>query len=235
MKTKTIVASVAGGAVLLATVRAVKEYLWWNPAIPKRQADKTLIACVGDSITFGAGVKNPKRDSYPSYLQGVLGDAYQVINYGLSGRTASSGGDLPYMREKLYPRTLTDKPDYVIYMLGTNDSKPYNWDESDFEESCRRMLTRYARVCEPGHVFVMLPPKAFVVAGATEVGYDILDENIVAEQEILRRIAEGLGAQVIDLYSFTEPHAEWLDDGVHPNAVGNKAIAEHVAQAMGLA
>ena len=79
---------------------------------------------------------------------------------------------------------------------------------------------------------MMLPPKAFVVDGKEEVGYDILNEHIIEEQEILARTAARLNTPVIDLYAFTEEHPEWFPDGVHPNAEGNKAIAEHIYQCM---
>ena len=34
------------------------------------------IACVGNSITYGAGIKNQLRDAYPFVLGRMLGDGY---------------------------------------------------------------------------------------------------------------------------------------------------------------
>ena len=39
------------------------------------------VACVGNSITYGIGVKDREHDSYPSQLQRMLGDSYQVGNF----------------------------------------------------------------------------------------------------------------------------------------------------------
>jgi lysophospholipase L1-like esterase len=46
----------------------------------------THVACVGDSITAGAGASSPTM-SYPSDLQGLFGASVQVKNFGHSGTT----------------------------------------------------------------------------------------------------------------------------------------------------
>ena len=53
-------------------------------------ADKTKVACVGDSITFGLGLPDRTNESYPAQLQKMLDEAepgkYEVRNFGNSGR-----------------------------------------------------------------------------------------------------------------------------------------------------
>ena len=39
-------------------------------------ADPIRIACVGDSITYGAGIKDRENDNYPVQLGRLLGDGY---------------------------------------------------------------------------------------------------------------------------------------------------------------
>ena len=34
------------------------------------------IACIGNSITYGVGTRNPAKDSYPAVLGQMLGDGY---------------------------------------------------------------------------------------------------------------------------------------------------------------
>jgi lysophospholipase L1-like esterase len=58
------------------------------------------VACIGDSITEGAGTENGK--SYPAQLQNLLGPSWQIGNFGLSGRTLLKKGDFPYWNEKKY-------------------------------------------------------------------------------------------------------------------------------------
>ena len=48
-----------------------------------------VIACVGDSITYGSGATDRNFTSYPSILQTLLGeDNYKVYNNGLGSATA---------------------------------------------------------------------------------------------------------------------------------------------------
>src|SRR5579885_3646478 len=67
-----------------------------------RADDKIRVACVGDSITYGAGIKDREHNSYPAQLQKLLGDGYEVRNFGVNGRTLLSKGDLPYVKERTY-------------------------------------------------------------------------------------------------------------------------------------
>lgn len=60
------------------------------------------VACVGNSITYGAGISNRDKNSYPAQLQYYLGDGYEVRNFGSNGATAQSDGDYPYIRTAVY-------------------------------------------------------------------------------------------------------------------------------------
>ncbi len=206
-------------------------YRMWHPAVPKPIAGKKHIVCIGDSITYGAGVKPHRRgrESYPAYLQRMLGAEYQVMNFGLSGRTLLSSGDSPYTKEPHYEKSLEVEDPLYIVMLGTNDSKPYNWNESRFRQEMTQMLKTYQ---DRGGVILLIPPKAFAMKGKTAPAFDIQDEIIQDEQEILTDIAVGFPLPVVDLYESTRQHPEWFSDGVHPNAKGNEEIARHVFDAV---
>lgn len=59
------------------------------------RAEKTLkVACVGNSITYGAGIAGRENNSYPAQLQQLLGGGYRVENFGHNGATAASWGGL---------------------------------------------------------------------------------------------------------------------------------------------
>lgn len=45
------------------------------------------VACVGNSITSGYTLPDPATQSYPAQLQKLLGNSYQVGNFGKSGAT----------------------------------------------------------------------------------------------------------------------------------------------------
>ncbi len=194
--------------------------------------NKVKIACVGDSITYGFGVEDTRdRDSYPAMLNRILGSDYQVLNYGLNGRTLTLAGDTPYIREEEYRRSFWDEPDVYICMLGTNDSKPYNWDIEAYEKELKVFLRKYADTVGADRVYMMFPPRAFPVDG--EIIYHVNNDRIIALQPVIRRVAESLGIAVIDLYSLTEDHPEWFADGVHPNRAGNEHISALVAESIG--
>ena len=42
--------------------------------------EKIKVACIGNSVTYGYGHKEPAKTSYPSQLQQMLGDKNEVKN-----------------------------------------------------------------------------------------------------------------------------------------------------------
>ena len=82
-----------------------------------KKAEARKVACVGDSITAG---------SYPGHLQKMLdttADKYVVKNYGVSGATMLMKSERPYTKQKAYENALKFEPDFVVLMLGTNDTR----------------------------------------------------------------------------------------------------------------
>jgi lysophospholipase L1-like esterase len=67
-----------------------------------KQIRPIKVACVGNSITFGAGLADRTKDSYPAVLGRILGNGYEVGNFGVSGRTALRKGGLSYWNEQDY-------------------------------------------------------------------------------------------------------------------------------------
>ena len=91
------------------------------------------IICVGDSITYGAGVSETlDTETWPAQLQTLLGSDYNVINLGVNGRTLMKEGDYPYTENPAYQTSLTSNADIVLIMLGTNDSKYNNWNAENY-------------------------------------------------------------------------------------------------------
>ena len=97
-------------------------------------AEKTKVACIGDSITYGLGLANREAESYPAQLQKMLDEygpgEYEVRNFGNSGRgiylDSMRGNEkrgFRYMPE--HKAALEWKPDIVICNLGINDNGEY--------------------------------------------------------------------------------------------------------------
>ena len=60
-------------------------------------SEPVRVACVGDSITYGHGIKDRLHDAYPGVLSSMLGEKYDVRNFGVSGKTTMTGTEMPYV------------------------------------------------------------------------------------------------------------------------------------------
>src|ERR1043165_8271897 len=76
------------------------------------------VACVGDSITYGYGIKDREHDSYPAQLGSLLGKKWEVQNFGVNGATALKKGTRSYSEQKSFQDALLFKPDVVVIQLG---------------------------------------------------------------------------------------------------------------------
>jgi acyl-CoA thioesterase I len=196
------------------------------------------VACVGDSITFGVGVKDRKADAYPAQLQRLLGDTYEVNNYGVSGTTALSNSNRPYINTRPYKLVQEHKPDIVVMMLGTNDSKhpttqfadaPNNWaNKADFVRDYRAILAAFRAANPDVKLFVATPVPAYS-PGMGSINAETIHDEIVP---MVRDIAAAEHATVIDLHAALSDQPEKFPDRVHPNEAGAKAIAEAVYAAL---
>ena len=108
--------------------RFIESIGYYNPTAKE---DDIKIACVGDSVTYGHGVSSWVANNYPKQLDTLLGEGYCVNNYGHSGATVQGTGDQPYITYGEFPRSLQFDADIIIFMMGSNDSKPENWRGAD--------------------------------------------------------------------------------------------------------
>lgn len=190
------------------------------------------VACVGNSITEGFGLKNPAEDAYPAVLQRLLGSDFEVMNFGLSAYTMMNKSDRPYMnssdpKKRRFQEALAANPDIVTIKLGTNDSKAQNWDKNkeDFEPSMNAMIDSFLCLPSRPYIYICLP-----IPAADEF-YSIRPE--VVDNEIcplIRKIAKERNLPIIDLNTSFRPYLETLEDKIHPNRLGAALIAEEIAR-----
>lgn len=184
----------------------------------------TKVACVGDSITQGWGTY-----TFPDQLQQLLGDNYQVENFGVSGRTLLKNGDLPYWNEQRYIDSLNFQPNIVVIQLGTNDSKPWNWAHRDqFVGNYKELINSYKNLPSRPTVYVAIASKVYDAGN-----FGITDEvmaNEVAPRT--RQAASETGSPIIDNYAATTGMRNYFPDTVHPNNEGNFAIAYNIYQSI---
>ena len=91
---------------------------------------KIKVACVGDSITEGAGVRSTMLDN----------------------------GDLPYKKQAAFNNALAFAPDIVVIKLGTNDSKPQNWSKKGgFSESAKSLVDAFRKANFKAKIYLCYP------------------------------------------------------------------------------
>lgn len=197
-----------------------------EPLALKGDGTPLRLACVGDSITQGSGAG--KGMAYPSQLQALLGEGFVVGNFGVSGRTLLRKGDHPYWNEEAYTKALNFKPDAVIIMLGTNDTKPQNWEhKAEFEGDYRDLVKSFLDLPSKPRVFICRPVP---VPGKGNFG--INETALQKQMPVYAKLAEELKVDVIDMYAALDGKPELLPDRVHPNAAGAGEMAKAAAKAL---
>jgi MYXO-CTERM domain-containing protein len=185
------------------------------------------VACVGDSITQNSG--------WSDKLGAKLGAGYTSTNYGVSGTTLLKQGDNPYWSTTAFTQSHAANPDIVVIMLGTNDSKPFNWNthKGEFVGDYEALVDSYAALPSHPKIYLNLCPPA----GTN--GYQIV--GTVIENEVvpdIKEVAAAKGLPTIDVFDAFGGHNldtslyGSLGDLVHPNAKGAEVIADTVYAAL---
>jgi len=191
------------------------------------QSDKTRVACVGDSITFGACVQEREKNCYPAVLGGLLGDQYDVRNFGVSGATLLKKGDLPWWNVDAYKNATDFNPQIVVIKLGSNDTKPQNWkNKADFEADYKALIQHFKGLPAKPAVWVALPVPVL------KENFGINKKGVDEQQPMILKVAKEEGCGVIDLHQAVATKDLFDQDGIHPNAAGARRIAETVFGAL---
>ena len=218
----------------------------WLNARQTPKPDAVRVACIGNSITDGHGIELASAYGYPALLQKKLGSGYWVKNFGVSARTLLNKGDHPYMNELAWRDALAFDPDIVVIKLGTNDSKPQNWQHaSEFRSDLEQMLfalrpdlaqpvkKKKGKKAAPApavrpQIILCTPIPAF------KSTWDISDEVITSQIiPILKDAAAKYDLQLLDLHTlYAGDGDKMLSDGIHPDGRGVQRLADIVAGAL---
>lgn len=186
-------------------------------------AQKIKVACIGNSITYGYTIENRDKDSYPAQLQALLGEGYDVQNYGNCGKTAQNDADDPYTKCPEYQQAKDFLPQVAVIKLGTNDSKPQNWIGVErFIKDLEALAVEFEKLPSKPKIIICLPAKAYKVA------WSIRDEVIQQQLPAIKKLAKKHHWPLINLYKKTSGKPELFPDGIHPNAEGAGIIAAEV-------
>lgn len=175
------------------------------------------VACLGNSITQGMNTI-----TFPTQLDGILGEGWNVQNFGLHSRTLLRKGDYPIWTTNELKNALAFLPDKVIIKLGTNDSKPQNWAfKEEFFANYVSLVDTFANLSSNPEIYVCYPAKAF--NHAWKINDSIIVDSIIP---LIDSVTKVRNVKLIDLHSFTEDKVHLFYDSIHPNSDGYNAIAE---------
>ncbi len=185
------------------------------------------IACVGNSITYGSGIVNRDKNSYPAQLQYYLGDKYKVVNFGVSGATVLSEGDFPYISTKEYNESKAFQPDIVLIKLGTNDSKAHNWKFSNsFLKDYKRLVNSYISLKSKPRVILLTPVRCYLDE-SPNINPRIIRHEI---KPLIESFASKKKIEIIDLYEVfgDDWDVSLMPDKIHPSSLGAGMIANKI-------
>ena len=184
------------------------------------------VACVGDSITWGFTIVNRRRNSYPSVLQGLLGTDYEVRGFGYNDASARFDADTPYVSKKAYIDSQEWKPDIVLLMLGSNDTKRRNWNPEIFRRDYSKLVESYQALPSKPRVILIAPIRIFQPLNIPVLGlYSDTMENGV--RPAIREIATEKSLELVDLVDLFQD-SRHLMDGVHPQTTGARMLAQAI-------
>lgn len=224
---RTLLAAAAAVIGLLAGVGSILFLRIMYPPPPRPRSDRIRVAAIGDSNTYGAGVLllGRHRRSYPAQLGRILGERHQVLNYGVNRCTLQQEGDWPWDATPFADASLRARPDIVLIMLGSNDARGDNWNAERYETELIDFVERYRS--HGADVHLLTPPVAFANRGG--VSARIIEEEVAP---IVRRVAESLGVDLIEVFDVTARSVRSHPDGIHLDARSSRLVAETVAAAL---
>jgi lysophospholipase L1-like esterase len=216
--------------VMIAVSVGLPALAWAQGSSPidiGKYTEPIKLACVGDSITAGVGAGRGR--SWPDQVRGMLGEKWNVRNFGVSAKTLMNSGDGPYQKEGAFKAAKDFNPDVVVIMLGTNDTKPQNWKnfKKDFEADYKDMAKQFAETANKPRIFVCYPPYV-----AKNGNWGINEPNVLEEIPVITKVAKDMKLGVVDVHGALKGKDALIPDNVHPNAEGAKVIASTVFKAL---
>ena len=204
------------------------------------KAQIVRIACIGNSITFGARLDKPDIESYPAVLAQMLKANdylnYEIKNFGIGGATILRFGTPNLWR--LLDSLPAFVPDIVVIKAGTNETvgKPrLNWEHIDeFEKDYSDYIAAIRKV-NPNCKIIICSPLDMVIQTEELSPERITDltgrrPRILELRKRIKKIANTENTYFLDLTRPFKGKANLMTkkDGVHPNKDGYQYLASLV-------
>ena len=198
---------------------------------PKNGQEKIRVAGVGNSVTYGYLLENRERDCYPAVLQRLLGDGYEVGNFGHSGATLLNHGHRPYTQTQEYTATVAYAADLVVIHLGLNDTDPRNWPNynDDFINDYLALIDTFRKVNPTCRIWICRMTPIFHAHPRFKSG---TRDWFQLEQQAITNVAAIADVQLIDLHHNLYCRPDLFPDALHPAPEGAAILAKTVYSAL---
>lgn len=185
------------------------------------------VACIGNSVTYGYGLQSPQLTSYPVQLQKMLGEKYEVRNFGHSGATLLLHGHNPYYKTKEFTEALSFHPHIAVIHLGLNDTDPRNWPNyrDEFAPDYAWLIDTIRKINPAVKIFICKLSPIFSDHPRFKSGTRDWFWRI---QQLIPQIAKANKTGLIDLHSPLYSRPDLFPDALHPNEEGAGIIANTI-------
>ncbi|MCH5232723.1 MAG: sialate O-acetylesterase [Muribaculaceae bacterium] len=199
----------------------------------KKKTDPTpvKVGCIGNSITYGYGVENRQVNSYPARLQDLLGEGYDVRNFGRNGATLTKNGHRPYIEQEEFAAAMEFAPDLIVMHLGINDTEPRDYPHygDEFVGDYLALIDSFKSVNPNVRVIIAnltpLLPKHFRYKSGTRAWRDSI-------RNLIPIVAKVSGSELIDFGPLFRDRPDLIPDAIHPNTEGASMMADLAASAI---
>ena len=203
------------------------------------EKDLIRVACVGDSITYGTNSSDPSMQSYPVYLQRMLGYRYYVEKYGAPSHSLIETDTPSFLKHNYFKQSAAMKPDVVIVMLGTNDCRTQKWEDSAYKNwndparkeaflaSGQKLVDAYRNAKANVQIIFATCP---TVPQDEWLNTDWTSRIRRYGNPAICTVAETNNCPVIDIYTYSTKHPEMFEggDGLHPQNEQYEILAKGV-------
>ena len=187
------------------------------------------IACLGDSLTYGYRVA--PEEGFVSQLQELLGNGYDVRNFGVNNASIEHGSALCYTDTPEYQDALDYDADLYIIMIGTNDAKDVNFHgKASFINDYMAMINTIGR---DKVILSDIPPVNY--GSDVELNEEYTTpENVVKINGLIHQISEQNNIMLLgnNILLSSDVSKNIYKDGVHLTKCGHSVIARTVSDSI---
>ena len=200
-------------------------------AAAQKKEQPIRVSCIGNSITYGSGLKQPELYSYPSQLQGLLGEKYEVGNFGKPGATLLRRAFRPYDKQEEFQKAMDFHGDIAVIHLGINDTSPLAWPnyKDEFFHDYTALIDSVRKSNPKVRIIVArmtpLPDRHPRFLSGTRDWHAQI-------QKAIEQVAELNGCELIDFHAPLYHRPDLIPDAIHPNREGYAIMAQVVYSAI---